>query len=318
MPNNAELFTGTLYGRYASVEVTNPPKTSRITIPNGLRMDFKCVKQAFNLAVPNTLELTLTNLSAQTRNELIIAGATVQLIAGYELAFGSIFKGVIRTVDHIRKGPDWDTVIKCGDGEIATAATTSRWTNSDRNLSKLSVIQALLDDLGLGNGNFNSLTAPFTIQKGINKDGSPKFIPAQTLYLHGFTVSGNTFSKMREVVNSLGYTVSIQNGQPQFAVIDEPAHDYLTYVLNPETGLLGSPTSGSPNIRPGTKKFGIVKAKCLMIPQIGPGLIIRMQHDKDKKGKYLSDGNYEVQKVEYRGDTAGNDWSCELELKPHS
>jgi hypothetical protein len=317
MPNNEGLITGQLYKRYASVEIT-PPGSDTITIINGIRMEFRCTRQKF--AKPfSSLELTVTNLNSNTRNTLVVAGAEVVLKVGYVSAYGTIFKGKIITVDHVRKGPDWNTVIKCQDGSLEASSKHSAFTNNVKGTSKVDILKLLLGDLGLGNGNVDILQPPFTIQKGFDKKtNEPKYIPAQTTYLHGYSVSGNTFNAIINVAKSLGYAVSIQNGAPLFSVIDYPATTFSAYNLTPETGLLGSPESGSANTLPGTKKFGITKAKCLMIPQIAPDSIIQLQHNKDKgSGKYLNSGLYQVQKAVYHGDTAGNTWECEMELKPY-
>lgn len=73
-------------------------------------------------------------------------------------------------------------------------------------------------------------------------------------------------------------------------------------LLSPETGLLDSPEIGD---------HGHVKAKALLIPDLVPGRLVVLESE-------LARGTYRIEKAEYTGDTAGEDWDVELDLKLRS
>ena len=64
--------------------------------------------------------------------------------------------------------------------------------------------------------------------------------------------------------------------------------------------MVGSPQPG---------ENGIVEVRALLIPQLSPGRVVALSSRE-------TSGFYRVEKVTYQGDTRGQDWYADLELKP--
>ena len=306
------LLTGKLFNRFAQVMIATASGTE-ITLEPDFHVQFKCTRSNVS-AFPNGLELTISNLSQQTRNSIVEKGGVVTLDAGYDSAHGIVFRGNIRTVDHVKHGPDWNTVIQCGSGEVAWQYAKGKQVLKGP-VAKTDVIEALLRDLGLGTGGatgFANLQQPFFTLKSDKKGNR---VPSQTTYVNGYSYHGSPGKEISKIAESLGYIFTIDNNEPVFSpYFGGVVPTETIYVLNPETGLLGSPIHGSPNAV--GAKIGIVKAKCLMLPQLRPGWHIQLQHDwNNSTRRYNSDGIYYIQKIICEGDTAGNEWGCDLELK---
>ena len=59
----------------------------------------------------------ITNLSDSSRALVEKVNAPLIVQAGYAGDNTTLFTGRVRTCDHVRKGSDWETIIKSGDGE---------------------------------------------------------------------------------------------------------------------------------------------------------------------------------------------------------
>ena len=103
----------------ASVEKNN---LLLITI-KGFRMSFTIKKVAST--DPNTCQLTIYNLSRDTRNKLNETGSILTVLAGYDKGEGAeiIFVGNVNLVSTSRDYPDTQTIIEARDGEEALTFT---------------------------------------------------------------------------------------------------------------------------------------------------------------------------------------------------
>src|SRR5690606_21032502 len=116
---------------------------------------------------PNTCELSVWNLNEDQRSELeelrpkdkqAKRGIPCQIEVGYQDELSLIWLGDLRTVESLRDGPDWVTVLTSGDGEKA-------WANARVNISygpKTSVdtvLRGLVRALGVGEGNVSKVVS---------------------------------------------------------------------------------------------------------------------------------------------------------------
>lgn len=256
---------------------------------DGLRVQFKAEKTLKK--EPNTLDLSITNLSAQTRAGMQKKGAKVVVLAGHADQIGQIFAGDARTIDHVRKGPDWVTRIQCGDGERAYRyALTNKSFKAGTTVAD--VVKALANDLGIGVGN---ALAQIAAQ---NPRGFAQ-------YINGHAAYGNAARELDKVLRTAGFTWSIQDGQLQLLRVDETTKDSLA-LFSPATGLIGSPEHGAPDKK---GKASVLKVKALLSPLVRPGRRVKLESES-------ATGVYRAEKVTHQGDTAGQDWYTDMELKP--
>lgn len=259
---------------------------------------------------PNTCELTIYNMAEQTRGAIAEAGdQVVQIKAGYEglpeasdalaavdAALGTggedsaeaalIFRGDVREVQSTYEPPDWVTHVEGGDGE--RAIRTGRVNRSFAPGTKVATImREMATNLkaDLGNAAKAALAAPSLEQAGQE-------------FVNGVTVSGSAYREMEAMMRSAGKELSIQNGTVQILDRGQPLRD-VSVVLDVDTGLIGSPT---------VSDKGIVSFRALLNPDIIPGRQIELT------SRSLS-GRFRALRVDYSGDTRGQDWYVDVEAK---
>ena len=125
-----------------------------------------------------------------------------------------------------------------------------------------------------------------------------------TLFPKGTVLSGNASRELTDLCRSVGAEWSVQNGAVQLLQIGEPLAGKAVE-LGPDSGLVGSPTIDNKD----AKKGSIVKATCLLIPDLVPGRKVTF------KSVARLEGGFRIEEVTYRGDTSGRDWYAEIECK---
>lgn len=248
----------------------------------GMRVQFKIT--ASTQKEPNTSEITVTNLAPDHRAALQQKGVKVQLEAGYEATGMAVyFRGDARTVDHLRDKADWNTKIKCGDGDRAFRyAQASESFAADT--SAADVLKYLAGQLGLQLGNVPAKVADFSVRFG-----------------SGYVVEGSVQRSLDRLVKSLGFTWSIQEGGLQVLAPGEAVASAVPLITS-FTGLVGSPEMGSPEKK---GKPQLLKFKCMLTP-VRPGGLVALRSER-------YDGQVRVNKVEHSGDIRGQEWYTTIE-----
>jgi hypothetical protein len=302
------LPVGQLFDRYASA-VYYPPakpdplakdimKLTGIQYYTGDGMSFTGLRTQFRITktiqpIPAQAEIVVTNLADNTRHNMQDKGGQIVLTAGYKDNNSVIFKGTVRTIDHMHTESDWNTVLKSGDGENSFQYGFSNISMKGF-VTAQAACDALAEDTGLGIGNLDSVLSTWTPAngfKGWNK---------------GFHYFGNSSRKLTLILGTLGLTWSVQDGQiqvlPPYTSTNDPY-----YRLGQDSGLLGSPEHGSPDAR-GIKN-SIVKAKCLLLPQLKIGMRVYLDSREHK-------GPMSIIRMVHTGDSMGQDWFTNLEMRP--
>lgn len=281
-------MTALLYKRKATVVVDS----LRV---DDLRVQFKA--ELTNTPEPNTLDLSITNLSKDTRSQMQKKGARVIVLAGYDAASGGagvqqVFAGDARTIDHVRRGPDWITRVQCGDGERAYQFGRVNLSLGP-GASLADVVKGLASQMGVGVGN------ALEKLKGGNLRG------ALDAFASGYAASGKGAAELDNILRSAGFEWSIQNGALQLLRSTESLPGTVVS-LSADTGLVGSPEHGTPDKK---GDVSVLKVRCLLRPELRPGRRVQVDALETK-------GLYRVEKATHFGDTAGNEWYSDLELKP--
>ncbi len=269
-----------LFKRVAEVTVeTAPGRGVGIT---GLRVQFKVTKTL--RPEPNTAEVTITNLSAETRRQVQPAGSLVTLVAGYDGATKQLFQGDMRLGNHTRQGTEWVTRLEAGDGEkeVRQSKVVESFQAGAR---KEAVVKRLLETMKL-----NVRDAVATVAKKGLAAGAAEFAK-------GVSISGNTAKELTRILDGMGLSWSIQDGKVEILAKGDLVGDAV--FLSPATGLVGTPEIG---------EKGYVKVRSLLNPLIRPGVGIVLDTEVIK-------GTFRVEKAEYRGDTHGLDWYVDVEAE---
>jgi len=272
---------------------------------DGSALDFSQLRITFQIKksdaqTPNEAAIRIWNISKDTANQIEKEFNLVTLQAGYEENYGVIFQGNIKEAKYGREnGTDTYLDLRAGDGDedynfaiinktLSAGATQKNITDSA--LSVMPNTQAgFIDDLG-----------------------AEKLPRGKVMY-------GNTRTYLRKSAEQTGSTWSIQDGKLQFVKLRGVLPSEAV-VLNAQTGLIDTPEQTTKG----------VKVRCLLNPMLKiAGKIkldsesIRLARLKDEEAPTTDstnakpvalsvDGIYRLLKVEYIGDTRGQDWYCDL------
>ncbi len=268
--------------------VTGSIQVDTLLVDQNLRFTFKVERD--DKPTPNKVECSIYNLTEESRKKTQIQDAPLIIEAGFPDTVARIFSGTVSKVSHVQTGPDIITKIIAGDGE-------KEWRSKRINESFSpgtriqDVVKAIVDALGLKPGNALKALDENGIAKGLSD------------FANGKTISGLASHELKKMLNSAGYTFSIQDGALQVLQPDQ-ANKLPTILLEPGTGLIGSPEYGET----GPDKVIVLKAKSLLQPGLVPGRKVELR-------SLTKDGYFLVTKVTHTGDTIGTPWFSEVELK---
>src|SRR6267143_618606 len=287
------------FGRFARVRVANDATATGgdgITFESeftGLRISFKVEKTPG--MVPNTADISIYNLADSSRRRLKNAWALTTLEAGRPDEFGLVFKGNARTIDHVRRGPDWVTRIQCGDGE-----TAYRFTQANQSFKAGTPFKDAASYLA-------KQLKGVDVSAFLSKIGSGEVGGAFQQYVNGVTLFGNAGEELERMMAAAGYQLSIQDHE--LTALNLTQTSAVVVKLSPTTGLIGSPEHGAPE-RSGLPS--VLKAKCLLQPRIRPGEQVRFEGIHDDR----VNGDYRAIKVIHTGDTHDTPFYTDMELRP--
>lgn len=258
-------------------------------VVSGLRVTFKVTKD--DKPEPNKCEVSIYNLSAESRAKCQKVNSALILKAGYEEAGLTVmFSGTVSKVSHVREGADWVTKIISGDGEYPWR--TVRVSESFAPGATIeTVTKALINKLGLKEGNALSEIAKGGFARGVQD------------FAHGKSIVGLGSKELVRLMKSVGYNISIQDGAVQ--ILKPGSSNGQTPSVDAATGLIGSPEFGETG--EGPSKTLTLKATVLLKPQIIPGSKLELK-------SVSKNGFFFVNKVIHEGDNFGGPWYSKLEL----
>jgi hypothetical protein len=247
-------------------------------------------------AEPNTCDLVIANLAADTRGRILaVRHPQIRVWAGYrETGLALLFVGDTREIDISREASEVLMTITAADrGRSYQTARIAR--SFPAGTSCQVVLESVVDALGIGRGNLADVVQSFTLSNG-----------ART-FSEGFVASGPAHRVLDGLLRGgqvdgrgAGLRWSVQNGVLVISRRGQPVQTRAT-VLSPSSGLLGSPTAGD---------RGEVTAKSLIQPGLDPGRVVKLESTD-------YDGGYVVRAAAISGDTQGDAWDVELVLRPY-
>ena len=240
---------------------------------------------------PNYSVVTIYNLSGASEKSILENGASVTVEAGYEnAAFGLIFSGeIIQWARGREDGTDKYLRLVCQDGDhLLTSAFVA--TTLARGAGQEDIVAACLSGASAG-----------------RLDLAPGSLPrAKTLF-------GMNRDYLHQAAVTAGGKLYVENGVANI-VSASFAGAALCADLRPDTGLIGTPEQTD---------YG-VSAKCLLNPCLKLNARVRIDSEyvvpqEARRGTELSalptDGVYRISRINYRGDTRGEEWYCEIEAE---
>lgn len=257
-----------------------------------LRITFDIVKE--DSETPNAARVKIFGVAPDTVARIKKEFVDIIIQAGYDENYGVIFRGNIKDAKNGREnGVDNFVEISAGDGDAAYTYGTINMT------------------LSAGASANDIVNAAMIGQPGYIPDLGGERLP------RGKVMYGMRRDVLRRVAESTETSWSVQDGRLQFI----PLTGILPgqgVVLNSQSGLIGAPEQTVDGI----------KAVCLLNPLLKVGGVVIINEkdiktiklkkslkaeEKDKEpAKIAADGQYRLLKVEYTGDTQGQEWYCKL------
>lgn len=224
--------------------------------------------------------------AAEFRNLLAnVPGLLCRIEAGYREGVTTIWSGDLRTVDHVREGPEWITTISSGDGERAYSGTRVKMSSPRKGADIDTVFRTLARALGVDQGNLGSAVA------ALRRSPLARVIKEQ-----GIVIYGPASRELSSLARSAGLEWSIQDGALQLLERGK-ARNGDVVVLRADTGMIGTPSVGTE---------GLLRVRSLIIPGIRVGGLIQLDA-RDVKGMYR------VERATWSGDTSSDSWHIEME-----
>jgi len=257
-----------------------------------LRIKFYVKKE--DAQTPNTARVTVYGVAPDTIARIKKEFVDIILQAGYEENYGVIFRGNIKNIRTGKEnGTDTFVEISAGDGDVGYVYGTINKT------------------LAAGSSQNEIVNAAMIGSPGYVPDlGGERLPRAKVLY-------GMKRDVLRSSAQSTDTTWSIQDGKMQFLPLTGLLPGQAV-VLNSKTGLTGTPEQTVDGI----------KAEALLNPllKIGGRVIINEKdvasiklksldkaEKKDKEPATIAaDGQYRLLKIEYVGDTRGQEWYAKM------
>lgn len=229
---------------------------------------------------PNTSEIRITNLSPSRRAELQTKGVRVHFEAGYkDTGMFGLFNGDVRTIDHIREGANWTTVMQVGDGERSWQFARVKESFSP-GTPKSDVMKTLGGAMGLDLGNLAKMAGNIT-----------------GAFDQGYSASGSASRAFDGLMKGLKLDWSVQDGAIQVLEKDGVL-DGEILEIGSASGLIGSPEMGTPP--KSRKKPHYLNFQFLLAP-VKCGGKVRLKSER-------YDGDVRVLKADYELDTHGGPW----------
>ena len=263
----------------------------QIGIPGEIGIIIKDLRISFNVEKTDTesankAEIQIYNLTDDTSNKIGKAGNFVIIKAGYiDEGINNLFFGNVTYSLSKKTGTEKILQIQAVDGvnNIQDINITVTY-NAGTTIQKIFNDMVLLYGLPLTNTNL--------------------ILPGQ--YVNGYVFTGKVKDALSQVLGRLNLSWTIQNNQ--LVVIEsDKAIERTGLLISPNTGLIGSPeilidTDTEPTEEPPVK----YKIKCLLFPQLFPGVEFKLQSEK-------VNGTFKIETAKFTGDNYEGDFVCELE-----
>lgn len=264
-----------------------------IQLSGDLGIDIDSLKYTFKVEKtmtqePNIAEITIYNLSDEISNREITKGAGVLLEAGYENGdYGLIFSG---NIVQIAKGKENGT-----DNYLKILAQ-----DNINFLNKNSINQTIKS----GANHSDIINSIVNNSKEKTQTGIVAQELNQKKLSRGKVMFGDPKNIIREVAKSSNLQFYSDDGFINIVKTTNLSPNEALE-LNPSTGLIGYPTLNEDGI----------SCVCLLNPRLALNSLIKIENKyiNNENGNYAQNGVYKIIKLEFTGDTRGNDWYCNIE-----
>lgn len=284
-------FGQELYGRKYRILVID--KNGKALDVSGLRCTFNISKTIQIQA--NISEITIYNLSAETENTIIKTGTRIVVEAGYDNShYGVIYDGdIVQVIRSKENGTDYYITLISMDGDSFLNKGFVSFT-----LSKGMTSRKIAENIASKAKNPIQVN---TISESLSK----------AKLTRGKVVFGLSTDYLKQLSASEKATTYVNNGKLNIVKVKDVPKGKII-VLSPESGLVGTPEQN---------EYGL-SGKALLNPQIDINGMVKIDNSLVRERRFEfgqlqrsldADGIYRIIKLDYIGDTRGQDWYVEFE-----
>lgn len=235
---------------------------------------------------PNKCEIEIYNLAPTTRAALETEPLEVEFSAGHDGVNRLLFKGDLLHARSKQEGPNWVTRLQVSDGLRAFAR--ARVNKSYRSGTP---VKTILRDVARTMGQ----TLPREVEASTVLDAQ---------IASGTVMSGASRDELERLLAPYGYDFSFQNGRLQVLRDEDSRND--TWPINESVGMIGTPEYGHARRKGKPPSMDVTS---LLYPELLPG-------GKVEITSLAAKGLFKLVKVKSHGDTHGDEWFTEAEVKP--
>lgn len=253
---------GDQFGRVVRARIS-PADGSEVTLIEGFDVSFDIEKNTEQ--EPNKGKFKFYNLPEDLRNKLQLKDKDkISFEAGYKTTVASVFEGNVTHVLSGIEGPDWVTNIEAEEGGKAY-----RTSYVAKSYGEGTPFKTVVDDIVK---TFEGLKVTPAVTATIANIG--KTFP------NGLTIDGSSARVLNSILQGVGLTYSIQNGQIQI-LASGASNDQPTIELDYSSGLVNVPQLGE------KKDKATISFQCFTNPQIVPGRKVLLKEPKGARGVYV-------------------------------
>ena len=255
-----------------------------------LRIDFRIRKNIVATGMPNSIEVSVYNLSNATRQLLSKSATNIEFQVGYvegNAKLQTVAKGGIASVVTLREGADYRTTIFCYDGLDGLAQAVSQKAFAGNTILK-SIVQELAEDVP----GIEVSEVDIKIDSGI------------VVGTKGRVLSGSTPSLLDKLAREFGFNWSVQNGV--FKALQDGFVGGQNFRIGSDTGNLLSATPAIDNIN---QVVAGIDIQTVLDPRITAGDSVTLV---SKLNEFIN-GTYQTTFVTHIGDTHGQVWQTNIQ-----
>lgn len=259
----------------------------RITVSDskGNALDVSKLHCTFNISKtimmePNTSEIAIYNLNAQTENAIMINGVRVTIEAGYEgTQFGLIFDGdILQTIREKEDATTYKLTIIALDSDRAINFDVANFS-----IMRGQTARSMVDHI------VSKAQAPISLGSIADNLKGQKLTRGKVFF-------GKTSDYLRQIAKSNNLQYYMDNGRLNLINLKDLPKDRI-FELNPKTGLIGTPEQTD---------FGIA-GQCLLNPQIKLNSLIHVDNSLVRAKRIDLSGSNSVPAIGGEGSGATTD-----------
>lgn len=260
---NSQEYKDVIFGRKYRITVTDA---------QGNGIDVSQLRCTFNIVKtiqmqPNTSEITIYNLNAQTENSIMLYGSRVTVEAGYEGSqFGLIFDGdILQTIREKEDSTTYKLTILALDSDRAI----------NFEIANYSIVRGQ--------------TARSIVNNMLSKAQYPVFLGSisdkldSTALTRGKVMFGKTSDYLRQIAKTYSLQYYMDDGKLNLINMED-LPEGEAFELSPESGLIGTPQQTD---------YGI-SGQCLLNPQIKLNTLIHIDNSLVRAKQINVNGNNTV------------------------